>query len=629
MFFLTFRNNKEITKKSTSTKPTSTTTKRKSNIKQFLGKGCLNFEEQKEYDEHFRFQLECPECKKLQVSANKCSHRLNRWAAWQTSCQNFSTISHSTRTKTFCNLMETADVFSDSNKVEEYEMKMKKKKKEFSMTKTATTTLMSKSKNKAKPKIAGKDFRRKMNEGKLQMISEDSSDSDIEFKKDRTPLFSNKELENISRNRKKVNRKGANTVTKMRVRLTKLPKVTKVEINVSDIEDNQIGFCSQQTMPTLFDRCQMKRKRDSLSTFEEQESEDEIQEEKKLKLNVDHSSSNEEGIFPSIFPSDDQGRTTNEFLPISSPVFRKTPCKESKTVVEKETIPEAPLDLDLSSFNFETQPVEKLDGAESNIEKMDGVENTGTKMDEAKNNAEKLEDFENNDKKFDRFENNDGMFEEIESSDEKLMEVEKHLKKLKDNETKDIGLKEVVSNDKKFEAFDDELDLTGDSLMKLFDEADANFFNDLPASPPIVSQLNHQKRQVANSPHHKKKDGNTLFESEENKNKILEENNELVVDDSPIIAKKKKRDIFEDEIELFEKEDEDSPIFTKKKNKNRNAIFETQQTPTRTNRSQIIDNSFHNDQDDDFDDDFVCPEGNQLSLLLYCFDLSVMILFID
>ena len=174
-------------------------------------------------------------------------------------------------------------------------------------------------------------------------------------------------------------------------------------------------------MPTLFDRCQMKRKRDSLATIEEQESEDEIQVEKKLKLDVSHSSSNEEEIFPFIFPSDDQGRTTDEFLPVS----RKTPRKESKTVVvEKETIPEAPYDLDLSSFNFETQHVEKLDRFKIDFE------NADIKMDEVEDNAERLKEVDNNSEKLDNFESNDEIFDKIESSHEKLEEVESNNKNL-------------------------------------------------------------------------------------------------------------------------------------------------------------------------------------------------------
>ena len=579
-------------------------------MKQFLGKAFLNSEEQREYDEHFRFQLECPECKKVQASVDRCSHRLNRWAAWQTSFQLFSTISHSTRTKTFCNLMETADVFNDSNKIEEYEKRMKKKKKETLST-TMATTVTSKLKSKPKPKLTGKDFRRKMNEGKLKMISEDSSDSDIEFKKDRAPLFSNKELESISKEKKKMRQKGSNSVSNKRVRVMKLPKVPKVEIDVSDIEDNQIGFCSQQTMPTLFDRCQMKRKRDTLATIEEQESEDEIQVEKKLKLDVSHSSSNEEEIFPSIFPSDDQGRTTDEFLPVS----RKTPRKGSKTVVvEKETIPEAPYDLDLSSFNFETQHVEKLDRFKIDFE------NADIKMDEVEDNAERLKEVDNNSEKLDNFESNDDIFDKIESSHEKLEEVESNNKNLIEVERNDIEFEEIESNDKNFEGFDDDLDTMGDSLMKLFDEADDELFEDLPASPPMVSQFNHKKQQVG---FNQKGQVNEHFRDEETDSKHIEEGDDSVPvePDSPIFSKKKKKrnDIFEEDDQLFKEQDneifevEDSPIFARKK-KQRNVIFETQQTPTTSNHGQ------KHDENEDEDGDFACPKGN-LSIFIPCFDL--------
>ena len=364
--------------------------------------------------------------------------------------------------------METGDLFNDSNKVKEYEKKLKK-----------TRNLTSRSKVKARPQITGKDFRRKMNEGKIRVISEDS-DSDIEHKKERTSLFSK---EPCSREGIKQIERASNDVFNKKVRLTRLPKVPKIEVDVSVIEDNQIGFCSQQTMPTLFDRCQMKRKRESLSTLEEKsedEDGDEMNEEKRLKLDANHSSSNED-IFTSIFPRDDQ-ENADQFLPITSRMSTKTSSKETK-MVEKETIPEPPSDLDLSSFNFETQlnsnKSEKLE-----VEKME----------------EKIEDFE----------------------------------------------------------------MMGDSLMELFDDADKEFFNDLPPSPPIVSQLN--QKQQDNRHDHKKED------------------KELVEEDSPVFVKKIKK-------------------------KNRNVIWETQHTPTSSRK--------YDDFDDDFEDDFTSPKGCSYNFLFY------------
>ena len=54
---------------------------------------------------------------------------------------------------------------------------------------------------------------------------------------------------------------------KKRVRLTRFPKPPVIDLDVSDIADQQIGFCSQVTMDTLYNRCQKKRKRDQLDVL--------------------------------------------------------------------------------------------------------------------------------------------------------------------------------------------------------------------------------------------------------------------------------------------------------------------------------------------------------------------------
>eukprot|EP00111_Clytia_hemisphaerica_P002682 TCONS_00007586-protein len=280
------KKNEKTASKTKSTKRSSSTATN-GNIRNLLGKGYLDQDEQKYYKEHFEFELGCDACQKQQRLHEKkplCSHRLSRWAPWQTSLQSYSKVGHSNRSKTFCRLMEAAENFRSPENVEDYEKSLakyvvvsceKKRTPPSSTTKSAKKT--------------GKDFRK-------NIINCDSmsEDSDFDLGRKVPPLSKKKQDEmkpcSLEEMKEKIEKStSSKSSKKSRVRLTRLPNVPKIDLDLSDICDNQIGFCSQKTMPTLFDRCQLKkRKRESMPAFDEGEEDSDYDfdgDRKRVKLN--------------------------------------------------------------------------------------------------------------------------------------------------------------------------------------------------------------------------------------------------------------------------------------------------------------------------------------------------------
>ena len=408
--------------------------------------------------------------------------------------------------------METGDLFNNPREIDKYEKKLLKSK--VGVQKKSPKNLGVASKSTGKSNSAAKDFRRKLNEGKLKQgaVSDESEDDLVETKKIRTPLFSNKDVEQARKVRMSIGKLGesstsnnlscdSSTSTKSKkVRLTKLPKVPKIAVDdLSDIEDNQIGFCSQQTMPTLYDRCQLKRKRLSILNEDEDEGgvgdvEDEKKDPKRMRFEEEEEEKEEIEN-----PSDSPGE---EFLPITSPKLRKTPSKLTE-VPEKETIPEAPFDLDLSSFHFETQ-LQKDDPKSVENEKLPDIHESEDDKLCHRDNSENEED-----------ENLNRSSSENDHLDELDGEMAPDENKLGGNK----------SHEKELHGEMDELEMMGDSLLKLFDEADDDLFNDVPASPPIVSQINRKLQK--NIGQEVKKKPHESFEANEQ--------------DSPILPNKKKK----------------------------------------------------------------------------------------
>lgn len=172
---------------------------------------------------------------------------------------------------------------------------------------------------------------------------------------------------------------------KKKVRVTKLPK--RLSKEAEHIEDNQLGFCSQVSMDTLYNRCQERRKSqlESLLQIAEEDcetnDEEDVEENGTGKINDGDDLNAVQGLsrlLPITLPvqtekiesakvfgvnaanevddSDElkASQGLSRFLPMNSPVqtgkleSTKKVCVVSPFV--PESVPEAPIDIDLSSF---------------------------------------------------------------------------------------------------------------------------------------------------------------------------------------------------------------------------------------------------------------------------------------
>jgi len=601
-----------------------------------MDNGLLDEHQQDYYTEHFGGAiLTCDECKKLQsvdtnTKTKRCSHRLNRWAPWQTSCQPTVLFGHSSRTHRFCRLMESSDNFHTDSNVQENEKKLAKCLRRSDLATNDNKKLQTKPNKKlpAAVKLTGKDFRKNF---LTKQTYRDSSDSDFDDKHTaiRTPIAKLSKAEeadlkpcSLEKLIAKVERDSTGKSSNKRVRLTKLPKIEKIDLDVSDIQDNQLDFCSQVTMPTLFNRCQVKRKRDSLQAlygdnFDEEEEEekeesppcqpsvkraryDEPKPVEPKPVDTESGYDDEDFEFPDNFEQQDQTDTNNidtlygasgnfdepkkdlldelnnvnngdnvhehdnietqVFLPFSTPPNLKN--KHStvlETIPTEDTVPEAPIDIDLSSFLFDNSPGEEEYQKEVVIDENLLNPKLGNHAKEtfAKENC--------------TFNN-----------------VGKQQSKIGDDKNDLLLKKDNLNGDKNIDG-DGDMNLMGDSLLNLFDDDD-DFMNDLPQSPTMVSQV-------------------TAKEVPDNKQKITDD----FFSSPPIVTKTKKNTSFPSE--LVQQDVVDSPLFAKPKNKSRkNCIMDSQPSPAPLLKSPILvcgneDADSNRSETEDF---FVPPKSKSL-----------------
>ena len=438
---------------------------------------------------------------------------LSSWCPWQTSAQPSKYTGHSIRTTKYCNMMESFEKFRSSTEVEEYEKWLSSKFKKSDIQNRKNTSPKEKGKNSEKAKskqLTGKDFRKNLNNLKKQSLSDDSdfddflgqdentkvdekqrpSDNDIDesFKPCSLEQLLEKEEEKLSAKRKK------------RVQLTKLPKAPKIDLDLSDIEDNQIGFCSQVTMDTLFNRCQKKRKLAALDELVEEDGDDEENEReekdgvkqppvKKIRCDLldDLESENENIASDNEFiqeqgdkdgaeentnsenemPEEDRIKDQHNIsgtqafsgmFPLSTPTKLKQIDKPSRkkhpVPILHDAVPEAPLDADFEPFLNESGTVKTVSSNPKNEQ-------------EAITDVPSADEFDFDEDEFGDY------FKEKEKDEQK----EKEKDDKKENES--------ITN----------FDLMGDSLLNLLDGNDdiEEYKNDSDSSPPIISQCRTSK----------------------------------------------------------------------------------------------------------------------------------------
>ena len=326
----------------------------------------------------------CKNCKALQKNLPKkyCSHlsykyplSLCEWKEWQSTSQKHKHIGHSSKTKMFCRIMNTCESLKDNSEVEKYEKNLNYKKnalKTFFQSKNEAPKL-----NCPKNAETGKEFISNVFSIesddddfepipiKKYLVHDEIEKSDEKFK----PCTLEQLVSDVSDSLKKPN--------KSKLRLTKLPKVQQKDLNISDIEDNQLGFCSQISMDTLFNRCQVKRKS---QTFENIVEEDETEENQKdLESENCNSSENKapevlsvanknrlpdktgdffgsQGLFPLSTQPSKFSNKNNVKVCIVTPIMKKDVKTNENSLLKiskEESIPEPPLDVDLSSFLLE------------------------------------------------------------------------------------------------------------------------------------------------------------------------------------------------------------------------------------------------------------------------------------
>ena len=409
---------------------------------------------------------------------------------------------------------------------------------------------------------------------------------------------------------------------KERVRLLKLPKQSEKELNTSDIQDHQIGFCSQVSMDTLYNRCQNKRKSQALEILMEEE--DEIEKEVGT-LETDNNIINGSAVvendlmlkntyiknhvnrkdkqflhFSQTENSDEvkDSQDLSPLLPMSTPKKQKMTKPPPKicivTPIVRHSVPEAPqLDIDLSSFLFESS---LLDSKSDNPSLKQGLaqEQVDLKMDFNDVN--------------------------INENNKKTIDVSKEVQL---NDLCFTNVKEKLTN---FHEMDNDLALIDDSLINFVNESDGD--DEMCSSPPMISQVPIKtvcsqnctmllQKNVLKNVHASVNEkltiaalNNTAMESKNYRlkdkqllnleNKMVDcnnSNNKVNFDDdsSPVVRKinnyKKKRVLEEsvclqNDIQLdsenLMQSDPESPLFVKSKSralKRKKCIFESQTSP--------------------------------------------------
>ena len=563
--------------------------KQNKGIKQFVNKGHLADEENEYYKEHFELISSCQKCRELQNQPKpkrrrKCTTHtidLSKWTLWQTNCQKTRYFGHSNRTHAFCRLMESADRFRSDTIVEENEKKLVNHLQKSDLP-GKSPKLKS---GKSVTKMNGKDFRKNfLNKQIENNLSSDSDFDDVE-KVDtvKTPLpkLADDEFKPCSLEKmiEKEERESTGKRSNRRIRITKLPKVPKIDLDVSDIKDNQLDFCSQVTMPTLFNRCQQKRKRESMKVLYEEELEEEDDDhnddgstplEKKFKMadeetqNIENDVKQTNSDFSDVevghgkepvteCMQDDNHKedediifsSTQAFLPMSTPQNKKPVVKSDSNV-----IPEAPLDIDLSSFLLESSITRETKDITKHVE-------------------------------------------EPVKSDAELSDGGDWLCDLKTKKEKEKVNENCKGNYK--DAKETNFDLMGDSIMNLLDDDDG-FFDDLPQSPTIVSQIKTVNNTIAA--------GDDILSSPP----VI---SQKVIKTSTSTANNQLKSPLSSELAL----EDDSPVFVKPKSKstkNRNCVIDSQPTPHAPALTSPMQVRLENNNDSTIiDDEFIAAPRNR------------------
>ncbi|XP_065660698.1 Fanconi anemia group M protein isoform X3 [Hydra vulgaris] len=314
----------------------------------------------------------CSKCKNLQsVYCHHLSYKklsTSSWLPWLSTPQTVSNILHSKSTNALCSIMQFANECRDSDFLLNYNAKNLK--------------LLNNSNDVVKD-IANisvnNNLHKKVNfSTNAQMVEVFSiDDSDFEMSDIKPILLSNKKKKKSLSD--SVNRNGnpSNTDVKVinnedsfkpcpmeellkssekvlskkkKINLLKLPKVQVNKIDF-DIKDNQVGFCSQETMPTLYDRCKQKRNGTSLLKNENIVT-------KSVSVNETNLCSKTLNTVNNKF---------QDFTNLSSSILSTIPLSptwidhlksfettnSSERMVVKDLIPDAPNDMNFDNFDSE------------------------------------------------------------------------------------------------------------------------------------------------------------------------------------------------------------------------------------------------------------------------------------
>nr|XP_047132067.1 uncharacterized protein LOC105847408 isoform X2 [Hydra vulgaris] len=271
----------QFKEKNNSKKSVSKKTSTSVSCKKGLNFKYLNTNEVKYLTEKFYGDsTSCSKCKNLQsVYCHHLSYKklsTSSWLPWLSTPQTVSNIRHSKSTNALCSIMQFANECRDSDFLLNYNAKNLKL---LNNSNDVIKDIANISVNNNLDKKVNFSFNAQM----VEVFSID--DSDFEMSDIKPVLLSKKKKKkSISDG---VNRNGnpSNTDVKVinnedsfkpcpmeellkssekilskkkKINLLKLPKVQVNKIDF-DIKDNQVGFCSQETMPTLYDRCKQKR----------------------------------------------------------------------------------------------------------------------------------------------------------------------------------------------------------------------------------------------------------------------------------------------------------------------------------------------------------------------------------
>ena len=439
VFFVYFSRGKQSSKSSSKSGAKRSTSGRNSaksttdsnfiqqNIQFKKGNAFLD-ESESEYlkNEFFGSSEGCHKCQYNQ-SINKhgkfCSHvdfkyplLLTKWCPWQTSSQGFYLAGHSSRTSKFCKLMGFIEEVKKTSVVDKYENKMKRNLNEEDVLNTNNEDVSLKKislpKKKQKKNDIGKAWRQNYAENFKD--PEGSEDDDfaslnavkkvIELKQYSSRIEEEDEdlkpcsLEKLL---KKVD-SGLKDQKKGRVRLTKLPKLPIRGSDIATIEDNQLDFCSQISMDTLYNRIRKKSNPLLKTLFDEINEANEITDEateeivevnnpvldwiRNIQGNTTELQGEEEGVLsptnyknviiddedddnclfirkkterqnvPEEFDKIDKDDRVGKLLPLSSPKNLRSGKPRNVCVVTpimRESVPEPPTDIDLNWLNFD------------------------------------------------------------------------------------------------------------------------------------------------------------------------------------------------------------------------------------------------------------------------------------